>query len=244
MAQSTVTESRGSMDRDIREDFLSRVVKGCSFADVGGLWGVVNEKVSIADELGAKKLTMIDITPDNAELWEQFRERMVDKGVGSVGCVSTDVCRVSDLHFDVVHCSGVLYHHPDPMQLLAALFRLADNYLVLTSAVSPQVIENEHGTYRLPGSGAILIPALDSQEKKILGKYWAEAGAVIDGIHTEVTYSVDDFGPWWWLPASRAMKAMCEAVGFRVIDEGPAWNGNAHCLLLDSSGEHPPKLGG
>lgn len=232
------------MDQDIREDFLARVVKGRSFADVGGLWGVVNEKVSVADELGAKKLTMIDVTPESAELWKQFRERMVSKGVGSVGCVSTDVCRVSDLHFDVVHCSGVLYHHPDPMKLLAALLRLADDYLVLTSAVSPQVIENEHGTYRLPGSGAILIPALDSQEKKILGKYWAEAGAVIDGIHTEVAYSVDDFGPWWWLPASRAMKAMCEAVGFRVIDEGPVWNGNAHCLLLDSSGEHSPEQAG
>ena len=31
---------------DLRDDYIRRVVRGRSFADVGGLWGTVNEKVS------------------------------------------------------------------------------------------------------------------------------------------------------------------------------------------------------
>jgi hypothetical protein len=36
---------------DPRDVFLGRVARGRTFADVGGLWGVVNEKVSVAHAL-------------------------------------------------------------------------------------------------------------------------------------------------------------------------------------------------
>ena len=32
---------------DVRDTYIAQVVAGKSFADVGGLWGTVNEKVSV-----------------------------------------------------------------------------------------------------------------------------------------------------------------------------------------------------
>ena len=37
---------------DVRDTYISQVVAGKSFADVGGLWGTVNEKVSVAHTHG------------------------------------------------------------------------------------------------------------------------------------------------------------------------------------------------
>ena len=56
--------------RDVRDTYIRQVVAGKSFADVGGLWGTVNEKVSVAHAYGARALTMIDVSP--------ARQRVVD----------------------------------------------------------------------------------------------------------------------------------------------------------------------
>ncbi|WP_407525533.1 hypothetical protein [Methylobacterium oryzisoli] len=46
---------------DHRNDVIAKIVQGKSFAEVGGLWGLVNEKVSVAHDAGATDLCMIDI---------------------------------------------------------------------------------------------------------------------------------------------------------------------------------------
>jgi len=217
---------------DIRDRFIARVVKGKSFADVGGLWGVVNEKVSVAHAAGAASVSMVDITPKGAELWQHFEERMKDSGISEYGCLPGNICEFRDTVFDVVHCSGVLYHHPSPMMILDALHRVTREHLVLTSAITQETIKNELGTYRVAPSGTIFIPALDAGERAILGRYWEDAGAEIDGIHHAAEFSVDEFGPWWWLPTGYSLLAMCRAAGFDVLDEGHAWNDNAYTLLL------------
>jgi len=60
---------------DLRDDYIGKVVKGKSFADVGGLWVVVNEKVSVAHLHGANELAMIDVSPRGHELWGLFENR-------------------------------------------------------------------------------------------------------------------------------------------------------------------------
>jgi hypothetical protein len=221
--------------------FLGRVVRGRTFADVGGLWGTVNEKVSVAHTLGAADLTMIDMIPADGELWETFRERIGGLGVPDCRRVSrtiTDVSSVLGLGFEVVHCSGVLYHHPNPLALLAALRAMTIRHLVLTSVIVPQVVSNEHGEYRLPRSGIIFLPALDEEERAILGHYYQQSsGAVGAGLTTPYDYSLLDLEPWWWLPTSEALRVMCQATGFLVRDSAHFWGGNALAFLLDVPGE-------
>jgi Methyltransferase domain len=217
---------------DARNSFIAQVVAGKTFADVGGLWGTVNEKVSVASKHRAAALAMIDITEEGGALWQAFEARMMDLGVRDYRCHATDICAVSDLQFDVVHCSGVLYHHPNPHVLLDALRRATREHLILSSAVTQEVVENKHGTYRIPPSGVIFVPALTDEERKILGAYWTAVGAEAHGITHPAHYKPSDFGPWWWLPTAHALQAMARVAGFEVIGEAPIWRRNAHTLLL------------
>lgn len=224
---------------DLRDDFIARVVRGRSFADVGGLWGTVNEKVSVASREQARSLSMIDISAPGSDLWARFSERLGTLGVGGCECISSDICQFgvtgTTREFEVVHCSGVLYHHPDPIALLEALRRITKRYLILTSAVTQEMISNDLGTFHIPGSGVLFVPALNEQERLILSKYWKENAGVggCYGITETVNWNTRDFGPWWWVPTARAMVAMAECVGFRMLDSGPTWNGNAHTALLE-----------
>lgn len=226
---------------DLRDDFIGRVVHGRTFADVGGLWGTINEKVSVAARSKAASLAMIDISPNEADLWQHFRARLGSFGVDSCECISADVCAIASAdkppRYDVVHCSGVLYHHPNPISVLEALRRITGEYLILTSAVTQEHISNELGSYDVPPSGVVFVPALSDHERAVLWKYWREnAGAGgCYGISEPVQWNSRDFGPWWWLPTAHAMLAMAQCVGFRVLESGGTWNGNAHTALLQAA---------
>jgi SAM-dependent methyltransferase len=224
---------------DIRDQYIARVVQGKTFAEVGGLWGTVNEKISIAHRCDASALTMIDSAPLESEgyLWQAFDARMADLNITNYNCLLKDVCQLQtgDIGqpFDVVHCGGVLYHHPHPMQMLVSLRQITGQYLILTSAITQEVIENEKGRYQIPPSGVIFVPALNQQEVEILRAYWSQFCLVpLLGIEEKVTYRLDNFAPWWWLPTASALKAMCEVAGFEVLESELTWLGNALSLLL------------
>src|SRR5262249_28264127 len=142
-----------------------------SFVDVGGLWGTVNEKVTVAAKHHAARLAMLDISPPGSPWWEPFRARLAEADGLECRCISDDICVAAsraDLLYDVVHCSGVLYHHPNPVLLLSSLRRITRRHLILTSAVLPESVSNACGSFHLPSSGAVFIPALNSQEREIL----------------------------------------------------------------------------
>ena len=69
---------------DPRDAFIARVVRGKSFADVGGLWGTVNEKVSVAHAAGAASLAMVDIS-EWGDRWNEFETRRRQLGASGGG---------------------------------------------------------------------------------------------------------------------------------------------------------------
>ena len=141
---------------DVRDTYIGQVVAGKSFADIGGLWGTVNEKVSVAHTHGVRTLTMVDVSPPDSELWSLFEERRRTLRLPAVECVSADILALVEAdprrQFDVVHCSGVLYHMPEPMQFLRALRKVTREALVLTSAVTATRIEGAKGVLELPAT--------------------------------------------------------------------------------------------
>ena len=222
---------------DLRDKFISQTVSGKTFADVGGLWGTVNEKVSVAYKSNATSIAMIDVSPEGGDLWEKFHQHMrTNLGINDYQSISQDICNFNSESnidpFDVVHCSGVLYHHPNPMLILASLRKITKHRLILTSAITQEVVENEHGRYQIPSSSVLFVPSISEKERAILKTYWQDVGATVYGITEKVAYNLEDFGPWWWLPTQSSMKSMCEAVGFKVLESGLTWNNNAQTLLL------------
>lgn len=162
-----------TQETDPRDVFLAKVVGGRSFAEVGGLWGTVNERISVAHRLGAGSLTMIDAAPAGDLGWTAFEERMRKFGVPVVTCTSSDVIRLAEAPdpplFDVVHCSGVLYHVPEPLRLLLALKRLTREHLVLTSVVARSEYPHAAGLLRVPEAACLFLPALEGAEKEAVG---------------------------------------------------------------------------
>jgi hypothetical protein len=51
------------MGEPISEQWIAASVQGKSFAEVGGLWGTVNERVTVAARCGAAETAMIDVIP-------------------------------------------------------------------------------------------------------------------------------------------------------------------------------------
>lgn len=219
---------------DVRDAFLTEVVRGRSFAEVGGLWGTVNEKISVAHRAGAKTLTMIDVMPEGDEWWRRFEARMAELGIDGVECISGDATTAAVGPFDVVHCSGVLYHLPCPITFLAKLRERLREHLVLTSAVLPLRIENPYGVLTVPEGGALFVPAMSAADKAIYTHYWqGTSDAAMWGINRDFPhFTLDNYVPWWWLLTVGAIREMARVVGFEPVKDAPLWTGTAHTFLL------------
>lgn len=224
--------------KDLRNVYIGKVVKNKSFAEVGGLWGTVNEKVSVAHSYGASRLAMIDISAPESDLWRLFEERRLSLRLPEVSCISSDLVTLAESNscpqFDTVHCSGILYHIPDPLRFLRALRTVTREFLVLTSVVTAPRIANEQGTLEIPRAAALFVPALQQKERAILQAYWRQVvgdGAIGLTQETKV-WNLDDFAPWWWLPTVEALEALCMVAGFERREGGYTWNNNAYVQLL------------
>ncbi|UNU25075.1 tetratricopeptide repeat protein [Microcoleus vaginatus] len=224
--------------KDIRDRYIARVAKGKTFAEVGGWWGTVSEKVSVASKYGAVCLTMIDAMPASMDWWQDFRDRMTSLNIANYNCMNRDITQIQLAEigepYDVVHCAGVLYHHPHPLQILVALRQITREHLVFTSAITQEVIENEWGRYEIPASGVMFIPALDDAERAVLRAYWQPYinNNPLIGITEKAVFDMNNFAACWWLPTATALEAMCKVAGFKVLDKGLTWDNNALTLLL------------
>jgi SAM-dependent methyltransferase len=210
-------------------------VKGKSFVDVGGLWGTVHEKLSVAHRRGARSVTMIDAIGGESEWWPAFHRRMEEMNIPYTHRVADILNDPIEDTWDVVHSAGVLYHLPFPLEYLLNLKRIAGEHVVLTTAVMPKRVKNRAGEIAIPDGGSLFVPCLTKREKRVLSVHWnAEGrGAVMGGINADREYSVDFYGPWWWLHGEEVIRRMCEICGMEVAAEGSNWKNHTLTLLLE-----------
>jgi 2-polyprenyl-3-methyl-5-hydroxy-6-metoxy-1,4-benzoquinol methylase len=113
---------------DHRDAWIEKIVSGKTFVDIGGLWGLTNEKVTSAHHAGATDVCMVDIWPPDSEWWLKFRAHCLEKGLGHVREVVTSIDNPNIIQsiglYDIVHCSGVLYHCPNPFLTIRNLMSL------------------------------------------------------------------------------------------------------------------------
>lgn len=227
-----------------KNQWIRERVRGLSFADLGGLWGTVNEKVSVALEGGAKEATMIDIAPLGHKLWQDFRTHATSRGLTSWGEKSADAVS-PDLaarigRFEMLHCSGIIYHLPDPYVLVRNCRAVASRFFILTSMFVPERIENEAGAIDLTEGGALFVPALTGRKKEIVAAHWTALKIEIDAINRPMRgpwllpNGKPDYGPWWWLMTPSVLRSMLTVSGFQVIDEGESWASRSYSFLCEA----------
>ena len=188
---------------------LGGLVAGKTFAEVGGLWNTVNERVSLALAAGCREATMIDIQPLGNTLWTRFHDRCREFGVSGYRSVCGDICDdriAAEGPFDVVHCAGVIYHCPNPLVAVRNLIAITRERVMLSSVTIPERIANRNGTLRAPAGCCLFVPALDDRQRAVLREHshpiLHHALTFASGRDERGVLGVDGhfrYGPWWWL---------------------------------------------
>ena len=210
-----------------KHKWIAEYAPGKSYADLGGLWGTVNETITIAKLAGAKTATMADIQKMGNEWWTAFDERCEKNGVSDYECINIDICDTDSLKghetYEFLHCSGIMYHVSDPIQFIQNLMTLTTEYLLISSMTIPEVIENNEGTLASPEGAAHLVHMMPEESRKILASYLVSQGMKADIVDQKKPSDLFHpngnvkTGPWWWIYSPQTMEAMCEMCGLEII---------------------------
>jgi hypothetical protein len=215
-------------DRIIREH-----VKGLSFVDFGGLWGTLNEKVSVASLAGAGSTAMADMQPLGNWLWQDFHRRCLELGVSGYAqhCVNLDdpVLRLKVGSYDFVHSSGIIYHAPSPLFSISQLRTITNRYLLIGSMVVAEQVKNSAGSLDFDGGTMLFLPAIDVGRREIMAQYFNASGikvAPVNGDQDDTFWlkGAPNYSPWWWLFSATTLRAMMEVSGFKVLAQGSYWD--------------------
>lgn len=224
------------------DDIIGQKVAGHSFIDIGGLWGTVNERVSAALRGGAREAAMFDHAPADSPLWDAFKQRCVERGVSGYRCIRGDLDIDADTAplgvVDVVHCSGVLYHVPNPVLTVERLARLTGKWLLLGSCTLPERVENAAGSLDLRRGRMLFAPGMSEPDRAVLARYFDGKGIQLLGVNSTAPFGWGqpgawDYSPWWWHWSVDTVASMVELNGLRVRATFENWPGLSHYLVCE-----------
>jgi hypothetical protein len=203
-----------------REELIVRFARGRSFADVGAMWNVHGGLAFLAEDSGATEVTAVDIMAPTPE-FEAARARRKSR-VRFVGGDVHDPAVVREVGpHQVVWCSGVLYHAPNPVLTLERLRAMTGEFLLLATETLPEV----------PGvAGACaFLPGLSERDRRMHAAARPGAGAL--GIDSPFDRQ-QSYGAWWWGLSRSAVHGMLGASGFEVLEE---YGGPLHATIVARS---------
>lgn len=224
-----------------KHKWIAELAQDRSFVDIGGLWGTVNETVSLANLSGATKTTMADIAPQDHRLWSAFDDHCSAMGVAGYEKRSLDACDVGQVSqfpkHDFVHCAGVIYHVSDPIEFIQNVASLANEYLILSSMTIAREIKNSKGALTTPVGTAHSVQVLPEATRDIFREYFKKNSldpTVVDKRPYSELFQVNgrvNTGPWWWLYTMDTLIAWCELCGLEVIKSDMSKNGAFSSVL-------------
>ena len=196
----------GSPD-DPADTLYGRLIKtyapGRSFADICCMWAMHGKTAYYAEELGATKVTAFDGMDATPEFEEERRRRNSRIRFVQGDLDKRDLERSIGKH-DVVWCTGLLYHTPEPFRVISDLLSIAGEYAILGSKTAPEV----PGMPNMP----IFLPGLGEAERKALMPYWGKNLRRPFGNLPAWDYE------WWWLLTGSTIASMIEAHrGWKVV---------------------------
>jgi hypothetical protein len=191
-------------------EYIRRFASGHNFVDIGCMWGVDGEYAFIAEEAGATFVKAVDVYGPTPEF--EAKRRACNSKVEFIlgdATQSTTIRRVGMM--DVVFCSGVLYHHPSPFDLLVGLRRMCRQTLILRTSTIPEI-------GGLPNA-AVYFPMLEKKDRELwnlrnLGML-RQVG-ITDGFEPRAGY-----GNWFWGLTPSCLASLLETAGFRIDYRAP-----------------------
>ena len=165
------------------------------------MWGISGHFCFLAEDSGAREVTGVDVMHPT----EEFRAKKSSKNsrIRFVEGDFHDPVIQSEIGVcNVVLCSGVLYHVPNPLETILDLRKICDEVLILATAVIPEMeIKN----------AAVFWPNLDEHERRL----WNRRLGTQVGITTPYDPS-EGYGNWIWGLSPSAIVSMLKIAGFTV----------------------------
>lgn len=190
------------------EALMDRLVAGRSFVDVGAMWGIHGRSSFMAEEHGATAVTALDIIEETPEYLAEH-ERRGSKVRFVRGDLHDDAALDEVGRHDIVWCSGVLYHVPNPVTTLECLRRLTGETLILTAVTIPEFPGIEHG--------AVFFPALPERARRAYDRAYDATLAPGPRVGLSVPFAIEHgYSNWWWGLTPSAVGSLLSVTGFRV----------------------------
>jgi hypothetical protein len=192
------------------QDLVARYAPGRSFVDLGCMWGVNGGMAFSAEEQGASPVTGVDFVAATQEFLDEHRRRSSKLRFVQGDINDEDTLREVGTH-DVVFCSGVLYHVPNPVLTLERLRSITREVLLLRTASLPEI----------PGmpNACIYYPGLSPRDRAPYDAPAANRGHARHGISNAFDPSRDrGYGNWWWGLTPSALRGMLLTAGFADVE--------------------------
>ena len=187
----------------LKQDLIRRLVPGKTFADIGCMWRVNGLFSFVAEDAGAARVAAVDIYPASREFTAELLR--LDSRVQFIqGDIHDDETLQAIGRRDLVFCSGLLYHTPNPVATLMQLRRICDGVLILNTSTVP-----EH-----PGikNFAVFYPYLDEGQRRL----WSLGEGAL-GVSTPYD-PAQGYANWIWGFSHSCLESMLRCAGFRVVE--------------------------
>lgn len=187
---------------DNRVELIQKYVSGKSFVDVGCMWGVDGFYAFTAEAAGATRTVGVDVYPESEEFLKQKQARN-----SKIEFVQGDINQQETVDkiglCDVVFCSGVLYHTPNPIHMLGRLRLICDQILILDTSMIPENPDLKNM--------AVFYPYLSEEQRKLWDRNIGRQKGITGPYEPESGYA-----NWFWGFTPSCLEGMLQCAGFKV----------------------------
>jgi SAM-dependent methyltransferase len=188
----------------LHHELIARLVPGKSFVDIGCMWAIHGAWTFHAAESGATRVVGFDVNEATPEFLERNAARRVEFVRGDV--TQRDFAeRLGAI--DVVMCTAVLNHAPEPLQILQALRSVCRSHLILGVPTLPEL--------EMP-QGAVFLPFLDQQQRAQVDAPLGFGGRK-PGIDTPFD-GARCYANWFWLFSQSCVRALVRTANFEIAE--------------------------
>lgn len=200
--------------REILPQILKSQPLDSSYVDIGALWNTHGETISIAYNAGLRDLSVIDL---NFPYWiKKFYERLQSLGIphDSIPVITQDFLSYIGRSFDITYCSGVIYHIPNPKDLIRQLYKHTNKKVILTSITVPSSIINNQDCINLAVTAN---EDLSVQQARLHLHQGLSNNVTFLGIDTKEDFSdKSKYELWWWILTPEILIKWITELGFIV----------------------------
>lgn len=169
------------------------------------MWAINGAYSFFAESCGAQRVIAVDVYPatDQFKAEHSRLNSHVDFVLGDINETKT-LTKVG--MSNIIFCSGVLYHVPDPFSLLVRLRSICDEVLILGSQLIPEI----------PGlrNTAIFYPMLDEAHRELFNTRIGMQKAITGPYEPESGY-----GNWFWGLTPSCVESLLVCAGFAVLEK-------------------------